>query len=56
MPGKRVWTNPAVTREAIELISGFCTCLDMTIIILVAMWVVGLEGLTLGEGRSKVGS
>lgn len=55
MLGKRVWINFVVIREVIEVISGFCICLDMIIIILVVMWVVGLEGLILGEGRLKVG-
>lgn len=28
MPGKGVWTNPGVTKEAIEIISEFSTCIE----------------------------
>ena len=37
MSWKRVWTNPGVAKEAIEIIGGFSICIDMPIIILVAV-------------------
>lgn len=50
-----VWTSSSGEKEAIEIICGLSRCIDMPIIRLVAVWMVQLERLTLGEGRPEVG-